>query len=618
MNKNKPEKNLHGLPVAPSMQPALTQLASDIAKKKQPYHLSKMTLYSFVLGITGGAIAWFLTKLIYIITNVAFYGQLSADPAVPEGHQLGWFVVFVPVIGGIIVGFMARYGSQGIRGHGIPEAMEHVLHNQSRIPPRLTFLKPVSSAIAIGTGGPFGAEGPIIATGGALGSLLGQLRKTTADERKILLAAGAAAGMSATFGSPVSAVLLVMELLLFELRAFSIIPVAIASVTAVAVRFLLVGNAPVFPMTDLQPASSTALFIYTLVGCFIGIISVGITKAVYWIEELFEKLPIHWMWWPAIGGIAVGFIGHFFPETMGVGYYNIEQLLNNELVLSSIVVLFIFKFLSWVIALGSGTSGGTLAPLFIIGGGLGALTGNILSSIFPQLGIDPRVMALVGMAALFAGASRAFLASVVFAFEVTMQPNGLFPLLGGCAGAYLLSTILMEHSIMTTKIVRRGKLVPMQYMADVLEKSLVREFMTRNVVTIQGDKKIQDVRDWMSSGQQGSTHQGFPVVDESGSYLGMIRRSKIFSPDNNNGMRVSDLIHAPVIFIFEENSLSKAADLMAEAGVGRLAVVDRMNHKRLIGIISRSDILKARQIAREDSYKKDRSIDLRARKKGVE
>lgn len=614
MKQDRFNKNLHGLPVAPSMQPALKQLPSDIAKKKQPYHLLKMTLYNFVLGITGGAIAWILTKLIYIITNIAFYGQFSTSPAVPEGHQLGWFVILIPAIGGIIVGLMARYGSQGIRGHGIPEAMEHVLHNQSRIPPRLTFLKPVSSAIAIGTGGPFGAEGPIIATGGALGSLLGQLQKTTADERKILLAAGAAAGMSATFGSPVSAVLLVMELLLFEFRAFSIIPVAIASVTAVGIRFLLVGNAPVFPMTDLQPVSPTALFVYTVVGCFIGIVSVVITKTVYWVEELFEKLPIHWMWWPAIGGIAVGLIGYFFPKTMGVGYYNIEQLLNNELLLRSVIVLFIFKFLSWVIALGSGTSGGTLAPLFIIGGGLGALTGNLLSSAFPQLGIDPKIMALVGMAALFAGASRAFLASVIFAFEVTMQPNGLFPLLGGCAGAYLLSTILMEHSIMTTKIVRRGKLVPMQYTADVLEKSLVQEFMTTNPVTIQGGKDIQDVRDWISSGQKGSTHQGFPVVDENGLYLGVIRRKEIFTFNKNENIKIRNLIQTPMIFIFKENSLSEAADLMAETDAGRLAVVDQADYKKLIGIISRSDILKARQIARESSYKKNKTINWNSNK----
>ncbi|MCA9400252.1 MAG: chloride channel protein, partial [Candidatus Omnitrophica bacterium] len=290
MKRNEEDKDLHGLPIAPSMQPALHQLESDRLKKREPYHLLRMIWYSFILGLIGGGVAWILTKLIYIITNAAFYGQFSSEHAVPEGHALGWMVIFVPVIGGILVGLMARYGSQGIRGHGIPEAMEHVLHNQSRIPPRLAFLKPLSSAVTIGTGGPFGAEGPIIATGGALGSLLGQLKKTTADERKILLAAGAAAGMSATFGSPVSAVLLVMELLLFELRAFSIIPVAIASVTAVAVRFITVGSAPVFPMTDFPAASATALFVYTIIGCGIGVLAVAITKIVYSVEELFERL----------------------------------------------------------------------------------------------------------------------------------------------------------------------------------------------------------------------------------------------------------------------------------------------------------------------------------------
>src|SRR6185437_1411732 len=332
-------------------------------------------------------------------------------------------------------GIMARYGSPQIRGHGIPEAMEQVLFNQSRISPRLTILKLVSAAFAIGTGGPFGAEGPIIATGGALGSLIGQLVKVTADERKVLLAAGAAAGMAATFGSPVSAVLLAIELLLFEYRARSLVPVALAAATATAVRIAFMGSAPIFPMENIVEPSGRALAAYIVLGAIVGFFSVYVTRAVYVLEDGFDKLPIHWMWWPALGAVVVGIIGYFLPHTMGVGYDNIEHIVAGNIVGSALFALVILKFVSWAVALASGTSGGTLAPLFTIGGGLGSLLGAAIVAVAPSLGVDIRIAALVGMAAIFAGASRAMLTSVVFAFETTRQPIGLLPLLGGCATA---------------------------------------------------------------------------------------------------------------------------------------------------------------------------------------
>ncbi len=297
----------------------------------------------------------------------------------------------MPIAGAIVVGFMARYGSKAIRGHGIPEAMEQVLLNESRIPARMTFLKPLSAAIAIGTGGPFGAEGPIIATGGALGSLVGQIVKTTPDERKTLLAAGAAAGMAATFGSPVSAVLLAIELLLFEYRPRSIIPVALATVTATGVRIAFVGAAPVFPMPELSPPSGGALAAYVTIGAAIGVASVYVTKLVYWVEDAFEKLPVHWMWWPAIGSVAVGVCGIVAPHTLGVGYDNIEHIVSGELAGQAMLFLCAVKLVSWSVSLGSGTSGGTLAPLFTIGGGLGSGLGLLLSKLLPGAAVDVRV-----------------------------------------------------------------------------------------------------------------------------------------------------------------------------------------------------------------------------------
>ncbi len=420
---------------------------------------------AIVIAAAAVAVAVILLAAIGLVTNIAFHGRFSAADATPLGNHLGLWVIVVPVIGGLIVGIMARYGSGAIRGHGIPEAMEQILTNESKISPRVTILKPLSAAVAIGTGGPFGAEGPIIATGGALGSLVGQVLHTTPDERKTLLAAGAAAGMAAIFGTPVSAVLLAIELLLFEYRPRSLVPVALAAATATGLRMVFEGSDAIFAMPQLTQPSGEALMTYVVVGAIIGFASVFITRALYIIEEGFEKLPIHWMWWPALGAVVVGVIGYFEPRTLGVGYYNIRDILSGNIMDAVLLSLVVLKFLSWAVALGSGTSGGTLAPLFTIGGGLGGLLGILCVHWFPSLGVDPRIAALVGMAAVFSGASRALLTSVVFAFETTRQPIGLLPLLGGCSAAFVISSLMMRYTIMTEKLARRGTYVPTEYVA---------------------------------------------------------------------------------------------------------------------------------------------------------
>src|SRR6476469_4463559 len=345
----------------------------------------------------------------------------------------------------------------------------------------------------------------------------------TATERKTLLAAGAAAGMAATFGSPVSAVILAIELLLFEFRPRSIIPVSLAAVTATAVRIAFVGTAPVFAMPLLARPSEEALTTYVIIGALVGYLAVYVTRAVYWIEDGFEKLPMHWMWWPAIGGVAVGVIGYFAPRTLGVGYTNIEALVQGKIFGGAVLFLCAMKFISWAISLGSGTSGGTLAPLFTIGGVAGVALGELAAVAFPKFGIDPRICALVGMAAMFAGASRALLASVVFAFETTLQPLGLLPLLGGCTAGYLVSSLLMRNTIMTEKLARRGVRVPAEYAADFLDQITVSKACTRDVVTLRADQTSAEVRDRLK------THQGFPIVDANGDLLGIVTRQDFMS-----------------------------------------------------------------------------------------
>ena len=600
-----------GLPVSPSMGPALEAADVPVRSGLVDRRTVLLCLLSVVLASAAAVAAQALVRLIWLVTNLSFHGRLSLQPAQPTTAHLGVWVILVPVVGGLIVGLMARYGSRAIRGHGIPEAMEQVLLNQSRIPPRMTFLKPVSAAIAIGTGGPFGAEGPIIATGGAMGSLLGQVLHTTADERKTLLSAGAAAGMAATFGAPVSAVLLAVELLLFEFRPRSLVPVALAASTAAGARILFEGAEPVFAMPDLTHPAGGALAAYIVVGALVGVVAVGVTRAVYLIEDAFERLPVHWMWWPAIGAVAVGVVGYFFPRTLGVGYVNISDIISGHFAVKAALVLCAMKFISWSISLGSGTSGGTLAPLFTIGGGVGLALGAAAERLFPHAGIDVRVAALVGMAAIFSGASRAMLASAVFAFETTLQPLGLLPLLGGCAASFLVSSLLMRHSIMTEKIARRGVRVPAEYAADFLDTVLVREVASRAVVTLRGGDTLQAVRTWVASGATGTSHQGFPVVDERGFVVGVVTRRDLLDPAAPADRSVRDLVRRPPKVVYDDNTLRDAADHMVNHDIGRLPVMSRAAPSKLVGIVTRGDVLRAHRKRLDETQRPLRTIDLR-------
>ena len=597
-NLGREDRDEGTLPVAPSLAITLEHAAAAGVCAPHDYEAVDnrtvlMVALAVLIALGAALLARALVAIIALVTNLAYHGRFSAAAIAPGGGSLGAGMVLVPVAGGIVVGLMARYGSAAIRGHGIPEVMEKVLYGESRIPARLMFLKPLSAAVAIGTGGPFGAEGPIIATGGALGSLVGQVVRVTADERKTLLAAGAAAGMAATFGTPVSAVLLAVELLLFEYRPRSLVPVALAASVATAARMIFEGSAPMFGMPTVSPPGGEALASYVLLGALIGVMAVGITRLTYGIEDLFERLPIHWMWWPALGAVVVGLVGIVEPRTLGVGYFNIRDAVSGTLTGRALLVLAILKLVSWAIALGSGTSGGTLAPLFTIGGGLGAWLGTQAAAAAPGLGIDPRVAGLVGMAAMFAGASHALLASVVFAFETTRQPMGLLPLLAGCAASYLVSLLLNRNSIMTEKLARRGAPVATEYATDHLATVLVRDAAVRHVVTLRGEDSLDTVRQWLASGAPGSSHQGFPVLDAEGLLVGVLTRRDLLNPDHQGCQKVRRLIGRRPAIVYDDNTLRDAADHMVLEQVGRLPVVRRGRERAIIGIVTRSDLLAA-------------------------
>lgn len=539
-------------------------------------------------------VAWALVQLIHLITNFAFYRRLALTPISPAENHLGFAVVLVPVIGALIIGFMARYGSKAIRGHGIPEAMEQILLNRSRIPARITVLKPVSAAISIGTGGPFGAEGPIIATGGALGSLLGQIFSVTASERKILLAAGAAAGMTAIFGSPIAAVLLAIELLLFEFSARSLVPVALACVTASAVRLWFFGSEPIFAMPVVSVPGPAFLLTFLVLGGFVGMAAAVISRAVYWVEDQFERLPIHWMWWPAIGAVGVGIIGYFVPRTLGVGYNNIEEIVSNELPIQIVAWLCAMKLFSWLIALGSGTSGGTLAPLLTIGSGLGLVLAVGVNHLIPGLDLPLGLAALVGMTAMFAGASRALLASVVFAFETTMQPHALPALLAAATAAFLASHLIARHSIMTEKIARRGISVPHSYAPDPLAHIRVADVMASEFQTIPATMTIEILAKGIALNDPLlSRRQASLILDDEQRLVGIITRSDVLRAADAGGhlLTVREAGVDTLLVAYSDETVREALVKMLRHKIGRLPVVDRSDQKRAVGYLGRAEIL---------------------------
>lgn len=581
----------NGIPISISLEENSREQDSGSYDEADKKRLLFISVLAISIGICISFIAKALVLLINLFTNLSFYHIFSFAPTSPAGNHYGLFVILIPVLGGIVVGLMALYGSKAIRGHGIPEAMEQILMNESKIRPSITFLKPLSSAVSIGTGGPFGAEGPIIATGGALGSTIGQLLKITPFERKVLLAAGATAGMSAIFGSPVAAIFLAIELLLFEFSARSIIPVALACITGAAGHHLLFESAPVFSMPHVAMPSNTAMAVYSIMGLFIGLLSALVTKLVYFIEDSFEKLPVHWMWWPAIGGVAVGIVGYFAPRTLGVGYYNITDLLSGNMALQIIINLCIMKFISWAIALGSGTSGGTLAPLLTIGGAAGALIGLLVLTFFPQSGITLPLAALIGMSAMFAGASRALLTSILFAIETTGQSNALLPLLAACIASYFVSLFLMKNTIMTEKIARRGVKTPHSYEPDLLEKLTVAQISNDGGTTLNDDLTIQEVRKWLQENKE-EQHNYYIIAQKDGRFKGIISNSNLFSLHHAPGQTLKSLIKRKPVAVTSQHSLKKAVEIMAKENLDVLPVISGTENK-VTGIVSYKDILAA-------------------------
>ena len=570
------------------------------------WRLGYLVPMSVVIGMASAFLALLLVNLINFFTNLFFFGNVSLAATTPASHHLGAWVVLVPALGGLVIGLMARYGSERIRGHGIPEALEAILFGKSIMQPKVALLKPVSSALSIGSGGPFGAEGPIIMTGGAAGSLIAQLFHLTASERKTLLVAGAAAGMAAIFAAPVAAVLLAVELLLFEWKPRSLVPVAVASVVASAMRPYLLGVGPIFPLQTQVDIGCAGLLASCAVGIIAGIFSSATSTLLYKVEDAFQRLPFHWMWWCVIGGLVVGIGGYFQPRALGVGYDVIEELLKGDVIVQSALALLTVKSLIWVVSLASGTSGGVLAPLLMMGCGLGVVESLFLPESCKAL------YPLISMAAVMGGMMRAPFTAVIFTLELTHNVDAMVPVLTATIASYAITVLIMKRSILTEKVARRGYDIFREYGVDPLETVRVQEVMTKNVVTIPVELPIKNVLSMYFSGNQ--KFRGYPVVDDQGMLQGILTASDLLQNRLHGSFTIEhagDLACKQLITIEPDASCREAAEKMASFNIGRLPVVSADKAQRLLGIVTRSDLLKPRLSQHELERKKERIFSFR-------
>ncbi len=562
---------------------------------------------ALVTGSFGAASAWALLKLIAFVTNLAYSHILSAAPYNLAGMKLGPPSILIPVVGGIIVGIMARYGSDKIRGHGIPEALEAILIGESRIAPKVAFLKPLSSAIAIGTGGPFGAEGPIIMTGGALGSLFAQFFNLSSAERKTLLVAGAAAGMTAIFGTPVAAVLLAVEVLLFEWKPRSFVPVAISAAVAAAWRPFLVGAWPLFPHTGAPLMPWWGLALCALIGIIAGLQSVLMSVTLYAVEDLFHKLPVHWMWWPALGGIVVGLGGWYDPAVLGVGYGNIQALISGQVAMGAAISLLVGKAVVWIAALSSGTSGGVLAPLLMMGGALGAIEAHLLP--FGDVGF----WALVAMSAVLGGTMRAPLTATVFAVELTGDLHVMPAVLVACVAAFATTVLTMRRSILTERLARRGQHLFYEYAVDPFDVMRVKDIMARPVDTLAASLSIAEAVAFFETMPEDLRHKSYPIIDEDNHVLGLVSRSDVLRwtlEGWEDGDTLRDHAGEGTLFIGYADELAGAlADRMVAADIGRAPIVERKTGA-LVGLVAQRDLLRVRARAAREEKERGRALSF--------
>jgi H+/Cl- antiporter ClcA len=560
---------------------------------------------ALVVGALSAGVALALLDLIGLVTHLAYFGRVGVGLVQPSLHRFGAWTVLIPVVGGGLVGLMARYGSERIRGHGIPEAMENILIGGSKVEPRLTVLKPISSAISIGSGGPFGAEGPIIMTGGALGSVFAQFLHLTAIERRTLLVAGACGGMAAVFGTPLAAVLFGVELLVFEWKPRSMAPIAASVVVADAIREVfqhhgLIRAAPLFPVPGSVHLTPFAIVEAAALGVITGGLAWLLTQVVYGAEDAFKRLPIHWAWWPALGGLVVGIGGLVDSRALGVGYSTIGDELAGRLAIGALLLLLVVKLVVWATALGSGTSGGILAPLLM----MGAAAGGVIGHGF--VGGSTPAWAVLGMAGTLAGVTRSPFTSIVFAVELTHQQGLLLPLLATCTAAHLISAATLKRSILTEKVARRGFHVMREYAVDPLEALFVREVMMSEIRVLTPQSPASELRALLARDPIARRQRLYPVVDHAAGMVGVVGWTHLTGAAD--GVPVGAVMHRDVAVAYTDEVLRTVASRMADLEIGAMPVVDRSEPTVVLGVVTEFELLEGRRRLLEEERKRERPL----------
>ena len=559
----------------------------------------RICAYSLLVGLVAGLTAQGLLELIYLFTNIFFYGRFSFAITNPAHNHLGPWVILIPPIGGLLVGVMIHYWEPTLKGHGIPEAMESVLFGHSRMRLRVAILKPLATAFAIGTGGPFGAEGPIIQTGAALGSLFGQAVGLTPYYRRVLLASGAAAGMAATFTAPLAGILVAVELLLFELRARSFIPVALAAAVATGVRIHFAGWAPLFPTPAFRLTGMRELWLFAVLGLLMGIVGIIMIRVLSWLEDLFDELPVPGalIWSPVIGALILGVIGYFYPQVFGTSYDTIRDMLNDRLNAGHLVGISIAKFWALVISLGSGTTGGVFAPSLVVGGGLGATFAIGMKHLLPSVVSDPAFYALAAMAAVFGGIARAPFTSIVFLFELSHNPNSLLPLIICVMISDGFVRLCSRDSIMTVKLVKRGLIILQDYSVPVLMRARIDQVMRKQFNMVRADDELRKVLQTFVPGDVDL----IPVVDQAEHLVGIVEPHDLLRtelPDHHFTMR--ELARRDFVLAWPGELVDQVHRDMMLKNTENVVIVQPNGGRKPIGIARANDILQLRRWLMEE------------------
>lgn len=567
----------------------------------------KISAYALLVGVIGGLVAEGLLELIYLFTNIFFYGKFSFAITSPDGNHLGLWVILIPAIGGFLVGLMVYFWEPTLKGHGIPEAMEAVLFSHSRMRLRVAFLKPLATALAIGTGGPFGAEGPIIQTGAAFGSLFGQAVGLTPYYRRVLLAAGAAAGMAATFTAPLAGILVAIELLLFEFRARSFIPVALASAVATGVRIHFAGWAPLFPMEAYKMTGMSELWLFGVMGILMGLVAIAMIRALFWTEDFFDHLPVKraLIWSPVLGALLLGVIGYFYPRVLGTGYDTIRDMLNNRITTANMLGVSIGKFWALVISLGSGTTGGVFAPSLIVGGGIGGAYAVACQHVFPHVVSNPAFYALVAMAAVFGGIARAPFTSIVFLFELSHNPNSLLPLIVCVMISDGFVRLFSRDSIMTGKLVKRGLIVLQDYSVPVLMRARIDDVMRKQFSVAEGDVEL---RAFLQKSAPENVEL-LPVVNKDGGLLGIVEPHDLLKTDTqDHHFTMQELARQDYVRAYPGETVDRVNREMLLKNVENVIVVESHRSAKPIGIVRANDILQLRRWLVEEESRELKTI----------